>query len=322
MKKCRKVILILVLLMTLLMSIVSVSADEKTFQHEEQVKKLFFEKYSFISEEYWNGYREYYEVFASDSATPDYVVVRAYATKGETVSIEVIGNYILVNGYTCFPYVTGDFVYVPSDDALYTLKEFYDVNLKGFEDIYADRRIGIQLIGDADQDHRITVKDSTWIQKKLAGYDMETYYGEDTVVYLENRVGDFNRDTAVNIKDATDIQKYLAGIIGDYSVETDKPGENPFTSHISEDADFENDCIIVTPGYGWGHDYTLEDFPEYGFSSIEKIGGTDGKGYAIYVLYLETPGRENVIEAVKALEYRADTDLYFVEPNYIYYIDA
>ena len=303
------------------MGTVSVSADEKPLRYEDRVKKLFFEKYSFIPEEYWNGYREYYEVFTSDNTTPDYVVVRAYANIVETVYIEVIGNYISVNSSTCFPYVTGDFVYVPSDDALYTLTEFYDVNLKGFEDIYADRRIGMERIGDADQDRKLTVKDSTWIQKKIAGYDMSTYYGEDTVVYLEERVPDFNRDTVVNIQDATAIQKYLAGIAGDYSVEVGEPVENPFSSDIPEDADYEDDCVCVTVKCGWGYDYTLEDFPEYEFSSIEKIGGTNGKGYAIYVLYLETPGRDNVIEAIKTLEYRAETDLHSVHPNYIYYFE-
>ncbi len=321
MKKFRLVIISFVLVLTLFMGVVSVSASDKTFKYEEQVKKLFFEKYSYIPEDNWNVYREYYEFFTPESTAPDFVLVGAYVTMGEMDCVEVIGDYVLVLDSTYFPNKSVYFVYIPLENSLYTLTELFNADSKRFEMLFANRGVGLELIGDTDQDRKITIKDATWLQKKLAGYSMSTYYGEDTCVLEERYVQDFNRDTVVNIQDVTAIQKYLAGVTGAYAENVKDPVDNPFSSAVRQDAEYEDDCIIVVVKYGWGHDYTLEDFPEDEFSSVDKIGGDYNEGYAFYKLYLKTPGRENVVEAIKALDYRAETDLEAVEPNYIYYID-
>jgi len=304
-----------------LISVVSVSATDKVYRYEERVKELFFEKYSYIPEEKWNVYREHYEYFSSDGTVPDYVLMSVYVARGEMDCVEIMGDYVLVHDHTYFPNESLYFVYVPSEDALYTFPELFSADIKIFEKIFEKRGYGLELIGDADQDRKITIKDATWIQKKLAGYSMSTYYGEDTVVLEERYVQDFNRDTVVNIQDATAIQKYLAGITGTYAESPEAPVDNPFSSQIQQDSDFEDDRIIVIPKYAWGHDYTLENFPEYEFASIEKIGGEYNEGYAFYILYLENPGRENVVEAIKALDYRAETDLHAAEPDYIYFVE-
>ncbi len=61
------------------------------------------------------------------------------------------------------------------------------------------------LLGDADQDGKITVKDATIIQKFVADLcDL----GD-----AASAQADVNKDKVVNVKDATQIQKFIAGII-------------------------------------------------------------------------------------------------------------
>lgn len=81
MKKYAIAIISLILVLSLFVGAMPVLALEENYKYEEQVKKLFFEKYSFIPEENWNGYREHYEYFSSDSTVPDYVLLTVYVTK-------------------------------------------------------------------------------------------------------------------------------------------------------------------------------------------------------------------------------------------------
>lgn len=63
---------------------------------------------------------------------------------------------------------------------------------------------GEKLLGDADKDGQLNIKDATAIQKNIAGlleFDSE-----------QTSLADFNADSEVNIKDATAIQKKIAGI--------------------------------------------------------------------------------------------------------------
>ena len=58
------------------------------------------------------------------------------------------------------------------------------------------------LLGDANEDEVVNIKDSTIIQKHLAGYDITIDLG----------CADSDTNHTVNVKDATAIQKYIAGI--------------------------------------------------------------------------------------------------------------
>ena len=110
----------------------------------------------------------------------------------------------------------------------------YDVNKQDFfdigtamedeqyhDEIYAylnENNIG-EIIGDMDNDRKVTVKDATYIQKCLA--NIIEFPESDAVSadfwYTEGYghlayISDFNRDDVRNIKDATAIQKYIAGV--------------------------------------------------------------------------------------------------------------
>ncbi len=60
------------------------------------------------------------------------------------------------------------------------------------------------LVGDANVDGKVNVKDATLIQKYAAS--LESLSGK------QMSLADVNADTKVNVKDATAIQKYTAGI--------------------------------------------------------------------------------------------------------------
>ncbi len=62
-----------------------------------------------------------------------------------------------------------------------------------------------KLLGDADKDGQLNIKDATAIQKNIAG--LLKFDSEQTAL------ADFNKDNEVNIKDATAIQKKIAGLI-------------------------------------------------------------------------------------------------------------
>lgn len=296
------------------------------YKYEEQIfAKLYnsgqYEDPYFTLQYYREGYEYYSDENTStdDQAVPDYVVIYlAENLEGAMPVAYLFDDYLLYQYSMEFPFDFGIGIFVPKTGEVYDLVEAYEMGIDGIEKVFTETNIG-RLLGDMDKDRKLTVKDATYIQKIHAGIegfsDVEIYAGEFDET-LPCAISDFNRDRATNIKDATAIQKYIAGITGD----ADEPEPAPFSSNIHQGAEYMDDCILVVVKKGLGHDYTLENFPEYEFSAIEKIGGTDGKGYAIYVLYLENPGKENVVEAIKALDYRAETDLYAAEPDYIYYV--
>ncbi|MBE6794606.1 MAG: hypothetical protein E7532_06650 [Ruminococcaceae bacterium] len=65
------------------------------------------------------------------------------------------------------------------------------------------------LIGDANSDGELNIKDATTVQKYLAKFGK-----------VDKLVADFNGDLSINVKDATDIQKKLAGL--DYTCRREK----------------------------------------------------------------------------------------------------
>ncbi len=65
------------------------------------------------------------------------------------------------------------------------------------------------LLGDADDDGVVNVKDATAIQKKVAGLEVASY---------NEAVADADEDGSINVKDATAIQKWVAGLLTDSNI--------------------------------------------------------------------------------------------------------
>ena len=166
------------------------------------------------------------------------------------------------------------------------------------------------LYGDVDMDGVVTVKDATLVQKSVAGICLLSA----TQKYI---IG----STEPTVKSATEIQKFVAGsnmkssLIGK---EIEKSKYGVFSEKINAESRFEDDSIVVLPKEGFQHIYTLDDFPEYNFESLMPIGECYEGQYLGYTLIIANPSKNNIIEAIKALEYRGNYDLEVVSPNYIY----
>ena len=112
------------------------------------------------------------------------------------------------------PFKYGYCVYLPEEEKVYDLIDAFEMNVEGIEKVFTEAGIG-RLMGDMDNDRRISIKDATYIQKLIAGIEGFTeprIYAAEFNETLPISISDFNRDRVRNIKDATAIQKYLAGI--------------------------------------------------------------------------------------------------------------
>lgn len=243
----------------------------------------------------------------------NYTVFRA--SFGGSSALE---TYDCIDGYWFFAgAIYGDEGSNPT--GLYTLdnygnvEELYKVVNEGYldmDEIFPElsEKCGMYLAGDIDSDKRLTVKDATLIQKYLAKVPeaMDKVYDQVLGVKIMDadlRGGDalFGYEPSVNIKDATYIQKKLAKII----IEDDRQK-------------FEYDEIIVSFYHTDVPEYTLEDFPEYGFKSI-RIDRFDSIKMVMIVLELEEYGKDNVINAVNSLKYREGVEFDSVNPNWLAY---
>lgn len=83
----------------------------------------------------------------------------------------------------------------------------FDKNDDGLLQLSEVENVGAILVGDANEDFKVTIEDTTFIQKYIA--DIEVIK-EGTPQYY---AADVNCDGIINIEDAITIQKYIAEII-------------------------------------------------------------------------------------------------------------
>ena len=154
-----------------------------------------------------------------------------------------------------------------------------------------------------DMDGEVTVRDATLVQKGVA----EVVYLTAVQRCLADTEGE-----GFSVRGATAIQKHLAGL--DTASSVDEVVKMTYSDKFSQgktlNALFEGRYLVITPKNA-DYDYTLADFPELNFSRIEKTELSYSKR-TYYMLYLQEPGKENLLEALKALDYRANFDLKYV----------
>lgn len=232
-----------------------------------------------------------------------------YAEDGPYIPSE---RCFLADGYWFYIDSVADYYTLDNYGNVETLKETVNEGFIDLDEIFLTFSEGadMYLRGDIDSDKKLTIKDATLIQKYLAKIPeaIEKFNSQPLSFCVADAdlSGvydlDIHRDTDVNIKDATYIQKRVAKVIED----KDYQG-------------FSDDCIIVTVNEKNAPEFTLEDFPECDIARIER------RDYnfiekTFFELYLENPGKENVIDAVNSLKYREGTDFDAVNPNYLDYI--
>ena len=152
-------------------------------------------------------YDEIYYHYEDNASAPEYILVKAvrsYAANMEIV--RYVGDYVVYSNVIHSPDALGYYIYVPSEDKIYTLGEAYESNIDGIKDVFVGEYVPCEMMGDADSNGKVNVKDVTFIQKYLAKQI-------SPLSYLNYCAMDYDRDEFVNIKDATAIQKHIARIV-------------------------------------------------------------------------------------------------------------
>lgn len=160
---------------------------------------------------YW--YEELFYYYSDDNqSTPDYALIKASTPiVSDAFHSSDFGEYVIITGIYNYPYDHAYHIYTPADDKVYTLEEAYYAEIEGLEEALRFLNgTAIAMIGDADANFTLNIKDATWIQKYLANY--RDLPGGHEWGELDRKARDFNRDEKVNVRDATAIQKYLAKI--------------------------------------------------------------------------------------------------------------
>lgn len=147
------------------------------------------------------------------TATPDFVtVIAGESTTDEGYFSKRVGEYVIKNDAKYAPYDLGYYVYFTAEDKAYdletALEKYPQYQEKLLRSLDTSSAPHYRLIGDAENDGKLNIRDATNIQKFIAGLGNVWEYDNE----LYNDTADFNGDGKVNIKDATAIQKKLAKI--------------------------------------------------------------------------------------------------------------
>ncbi len=225
MKKQISMLVAFLLAVIMLVGAVPVSAfsisevdPENKYKYEEIIINKLFPS---ISEPFGLTYSEGYEYYSSDEQStgdefvPDYVLIYiSNGAYGAMFAADMFGDYVLYDNYIGYPFVYGIGVYIPKSGEVYDLVKAYEIGIEGIENVFTEAKVG-RFMGDMDNDRKLTIKDATYIQKVISGFEgfsAEYIYAADFDDTLPCSVADFNRDREVNIKDATAIQKYIADL--------------------------------------------------------------------------------------------------------------
>ena len=134
-----------------------------------------------------------------------YLLFRGGQVKSQKYSEEIIDDFLIIGSeYTHSDDNPTGFFAVTESGVIRTLKEGFELNVLHIDTVATELPY-VYVIGDADYDLELTIKDATMIQKILAG--LEEYKS----VVCVSRPEDKDRDGRVTIKDATAIQKHIAG---------------------------------------------------------------------------------------------------------------
>ncbi len=152
----------------------------------------------------WGNYDMLYAHYEDSFEEPEYVVfVGCVGPAAYAYLYEEFGDYIVVHHEIDACYGISHYVYVPSEQKVYTLSEAWEKEDLDLIPAFESGMVGAPK-GDADEDGILTIKDATYIQKHLAnikGYRNSNYYMN------------CDDEFTITIKDATAIQKKLAGIL-------------------------------------------------------------------------------------------------------------
>lgn len=175
---------------------------DNNFSYAEEIAPNFYPDIFATKVMPWGYYNMLYAHNENSKSSPDYIVFVGCSGGADQAFItEQFGDYLVTHHETHSLYELAHFVYVPTEQKVYTLKEAYESENLDISDAFASGCVGRHR-GDANLDNEFNIKDATYIQKFLAQIE-----GYKNTGFLN-----FDNTGNVNIKDATAIQKHLAGI--------------------------------------------------------------------------------------------------------------
>ncbi len=211
----KKIFCFVLALVLCLSAVVTAGATElpETDDYSLQVKELICGSSEatelFIYEEYYRHYS------SEDEVVPDYVFVLAGGLSPLPSGVyERFGDYYFLQDTRLAPIKLplqtelNYLVYVPAENALYTIPEACEMGFEDLDKAFASLGGYCALVGDAHRDFELNIKDATAIQKHVAGMEIPWKCS-----IIKSDVFDYNNDEDVDVKDATAIQKHLAGIV-------------------------------------------------------------------------------------------------------------
>lgn len=215
----KKLVALTLVLLMCLGFVFSVSAAEEN--SKGRYEELFAQRLKLNLDE--NGedmgfclYEDIYFYYGDnkESDEPEYALVFASSPMVGPMPLTVrIGDYAVYSIGYYDPYELGYFIYVPAEDRIYTLEEAYEAGIENVDKVFTESSIKADLIGDANNDKSVNIKDVSWIQKKIANLiDNKDDPYEDIDGYYGLTVCDFDRDDNLTVKDASAIQKAIAGL--------------------------------------------------------------------------------------------------------------
>lgn len=216
MKKLKKT---LVLFFTVILTLSSVSAIN-VFAQSSQTEELKYEDNfnSYFSDRYSGEILSYDELYYhyTDNAEVDWVLVSASSNSVQPMnSYAVIGGRVYTKNNIYNPFSLGYGIYDVSSNQFFDVCELEKngnyTNYDEFYEVLNSIESG-KLIGDADKDGKLTVKDATYIQKCLV--NLIPFDKDDIVTGMQltsklEFYSDFDIDGSLDISDATAIQKHI-----------------------------------------------------------------------------------------------------------------
>ena len=175
---------------------------ENNYSYDVEISKIFYPELFGDSLVPWSKFNTLY-VHQANAIFPEYIVFEACTDElSRNFVTGQFGDYIVTHNEVHSLYELAHYVYVPSGQKIYTLKQAWENEYLDISDAFEIGKIGRHK-GDANLDDEFSINDASYIQKYLADFDGYTNTG-----FL-----DFDNSGDINIKDVSCIQKTLAKII-------------------------------------------------------------------------------------------------------------
>ncbi len=208
-------ILSLIMVILIAFSAFSISASAKTIDeyyqeifsdvdttYKSEIEPHFYPELFEGRENLWFYYNMLYAHNLDVAEEPEYVVFIALTGIGEDAIIsQNFGYCVVYNHLMDYPYDLGHYVYVPEKQKVYTLEEAYNSEEIDISDAMRSGCVGLHR-GDINYDRSCDVLDATYIQRYLAGLDIDSD--------INIRRMDLDGSGDVSIIDATRLQRYIA----------------------------------------------------------------------------------------------------------------